>query len=159
MTNKRRAFIEYYLQCWNATEAARLAKFKHPHSQGPRLLENVEIKDEIARRLGELKIDADKVLSLLMRQATGSIEDFIDIIPGGRQAIINLEKAQELQRLSLVKKIKVTKGGIEIELYDAQNAIRQIRDMLGLDADKDDPGSEEKPFVIKVLKGVSTDDL
>ncbi len=48
LTSKQRRFIDCY--SGNATEAARLAGYAHPQSQGQRLLNNVEIKKAIAER-------------------------------------------------------------------------------------------------------------
>lgn len=47
---KRAAFVAAYLgeARENATEAARLAKYAHPHVQGPRLLGFVDVADAIA---------------------------------------------------------------------------------------------------------------
>lgn len=47
-TDKQLKFIELFNG--SATEAARLAGFKQPHSQGPRLLENVGVMEAIRQR-------------------------------------------------------------------------------------------------------------
>ena len=69
LNHKRQKFIEEYLKCWNATEAARRAKYAHPNSQGPRLLLDVGIKAIIKERLDELHMSADEVLERLARIA------------------------------------------------------------------------------------------
>lgn len=48
LTPKQLRFVELYEG--NATEAARLAGFKQPQSQGPRLLNNVAICNAIEKR-------------------------------------------------------------------------------------------------------------
>jgi len=65
LTNKRIAFVEHYLSCWNASEAARRAGYKQAHSQGPRLLENVDVQAYVKARLAESAMCADEVLSRL----------------------------------------------------------------------------------------------
>jgi len=46
---KQRAFVNAYITSKNATEAAREAGYKQPHSQGSRLLKNVGIASAIAK--------------------------------------------------------------------------------------------------------------
>ena len=75
LTTKRIAFVELYLACWNATKAARRAGYKQPHSQGPRLLENVEIQAFIKARLNEHAMGADEVLSRLADIARSETRD------------------------------------------------------------------------------------
>ena len=65
LTTKRIAFVEHYLACWNASEAARRAGYKQAHSQGPRLLENVDVQAYVKARLTESAMCADEVLSRL----------------------------------------------------------------------------------------------
>ncbi len=48
LTSKQQKFVESYVG--NATEAARSAGYLQPHSQGSRLLENVEILKAIEAR-------------------------------------------------------------------------------------------------------------
>lgn len=63
LTKKRRAWLEQYLQCWNATEAARRVGYKHPNTQGPRLLLQSDIRQIIDQRLVDLKVDDRSLIS------------------------------------------------------------------------------------------------
>lgn len=65
LTTKRQAFVEHYLACWNASEAARRASYAHPGTEGHRLLQNVEIQEHIKERLTEVTMSADEVLKRL----------------------------------------------------------------------------------------------
>lgn len=136
LTAKQRAFVEHYLQCWNATEAARRAGYsaKTARQQAARLLSNVYVQAEIAGRIGELKASADEVLLRLASHSRGSMEDFIS----GES--IDLDKARQRGKLHLVKKFKVTTTTdgesfethrVELELYDAQAATVQLARILG----------------------------
>jgi phage terminase small subunit len=117
LSYKRRAFVEAYLQTWNATEAARVAKYAHPGRQGHRLLKNVEIQKTIKARLAEMAMDADEVLVRLSQQATADISDFLK--DGGG---IDWQKVKE--KGYLIKSILHRKGQhAKIELYDAQSAL------------------------------------
>ncbi len=133
LTNKQRAFIDEYLQCWNSAEAARRAGYSErtARSQGHRLLTNVDISEEIQQRIADRAMDADEALELIASHARGSIGDFIDVV--GRLAIINLEKAEAAGKLHLIKKLKYNALGVpEIELYDAQSALQLIGRHHGL---------------------------
>lgn len=68
LTNKRRVFVEQYLQCWNASEAARRAGYAH-RSEGPRLLSNADIQVYINLRLADMQMSADEVLNRLADHA------------------------------------------------------------------------------------------
>ena len=121
MNNKRRVFVEEYFKCWNASEAARRADYKHPHSQGPRLLENVEVQQEIQRRIAEKCMDADEVLVRLAEHARGVPSDYIDDF-----GFVSFKKLKEAGLVHLIKKVKRNQQGIEIEFYDQQRAMELI---------------------------------
>jgi phage terminase small subunit len=120
ITKKRQAFIEAYLKHWNATEAARIADYAHPGSQGHRLLKNVEIQEAIQARLDQKCMGADEVLIRLAEQARGDISEFINDYGG-----IDWETVKS--RGHLIKKISHNKGkNSSIELYDSQSALALI---------------------------------
>lgn len=84
LTEKQRRFVEAYLLDPNATRAAIAAGYseKTAHSQGPRLLENVEVQAALdaARQKREEKtgVDAAWVLERLALEATADIADLYD---------------------------------------------------------------------------------
>jgi len=69
LTDQRRVFVEEYLECWNATEAARRAEYKHPNKYGPFLVKLGIVSDLIQRRLAEKAMTADEVLFRLTMMA------------------------------------------------------------------------------------------
>src|SRR5258705_3085836 len=75
---QQRVFLESYLGCWNATEAARKAGYRQPQSQGQRLLKNVEIQRRIQSRLKQFHLSTDMVLARLSEIACGNVADFLD---------------------------------------------------------------------------------
>lgn len=142
-TDRRRAFVEHYCQCWNATEAARRAGYspKTAQEQASRLLSNIIVKEAIAARVAELTMTTDEVLIRLAAHARGSIEDFLS----EQDNEFDIETARARGRLGLVRKLKqttrYTKDGErfvtqEVELYDAQAALVQIGRALGMFVDK-----------------------
>ena len=129
LTDKQQAFIEHYLMCWNASEAARRAGYNGKSNVvGPRLLANVSIQEVIRARLAELKMSADEVLTRLAEQARGSLAPFLRTSADGRLHGFDLSEDQPLH---LLKKASVSKRTykdtteetVTIELYDAQAAL------------------------------------
>jgi phage terminase small subunit len=129
LTDKQQAFVEHYLTCWNASEAARLAGYspKTAAKIGSENLQKPDIARVIEARLAELKMGADEVLTRLADHARGSLKDFVDVNTGE----IDLAKAEKAGKLHLLKKYKKTrryfKGelseeSVDIELHDAQAA-------------------------------------
>ncbi len=146
LNNKQTVFVEEYLTCWSATEAARRAGYKHPHVQGPRLLSNVSIAEEVRQRIEDKAMTADEVLARLASQARGDMGDFLDI--ESMSFGINLQKAKEKGLTPLIKKVKqhttITSYSdgkdeentwIELELYDAHAALVDIGKHLKLFTD------------------------
>lgn len=131
MNRKQQVFASEYLQCWNATESARRAGYKHPNKQGPKLLVNIGIAEAIRARIEEKAMSADEVLIRLADQARGTMADFLDIDSNGN-ARINLEKARLAGKLHLVKTFADgPKTGVRIELYDAQAALAHLAKVHG----------------------------
>lgn len=141
-SNRQRVFVEEYLRCWNATEAAEIAGYAHPRQQGSRLLSNVDISTAIQVRLSELKLGADEVLVRLGKQARGSLAPFVHQF--GERIVIDLDSDEAQANIELIKKLKTKRrsGGrgdaawteyeIEIELHDPQAALVHIGRHHGL---------------------------
>jgi phage terminase small subunit len=162
LTNKQRVFVEEYLSCWNATEAARRAGFAHPNKQGPRLLVSVGIQAAVRERIQEKAMSADEVLLRLASMARGDMGDFLDVSSMGFQ--IDLNHAKETGLTHLIKKVKMrtqttlNKEGvetethdIEIELYDAQSALVQLGRHYKLFTDKTDITSDGKAVTFRIV--------
>lgn len=84
LTNKQRLFVAHYLECWNATEAAKRAGYseKTAYSIGHENLKKPEIGAEIERRKLELLnniIPQDGILQRLTEQTTATLDDFFTI--------------------------------------------------------------------------------
>lgn len=125
-------FAEEYLRTWNATTAARTAKYTHPGQQGERMLKRSDVSAYIQARLRESAVSADEVLARLSEQVRVNISDFVDLdtepvvdkdgkVLGERQ-VVNLNWEMIKRKGYLIKSITNTKSGPKIELYDAQSA-------------------------------------
>ncbi len=135
---KQQVFVEEYLTCWNATEAARRAEYAHPNKQGPLLLVNVGIKDEIKRRLAEKAMPADEVLARIGDIARGDIRQLMRFEQGkdGQQEFAGLDIGPD-KPLHLIKKLKPTRFGMELELHDPYTALALLAKHHGLLQDID----------------------
>lgn len=82
-TARQQAFIEHYVVCKNASEAARQAGYspKDANVNGPRLLANDSIRAEIDRRLAKiaekLEITAERIEAEMAKTAFCNMGDFI----------------------------------------------------------------------------------
>ncbi len=91
----------------------------------------------IAKLLERRSLAGDEVMARLASIATGDIGDFINILPETGQVFFDLRKAEELDVLHLIKRIKYVKhgpgaGGVELELHDPIRALELIGKNLGL---------------------------
>ena len=159
---RRRAFVEEYLKCWNATEAARRVGYGSPNNQGPRLLLNAIVQEHIKQRISELEMSTNEVALRLAEHARGDIGNFMDIESIGYS--LNLDKAKKLGLTHLIRKVKdrvvmtSNKDGeetethtLEVELYDAQAALDKIARINSMYKDNIDVTSGGK--VIEVVIG------
>lgn len=169
LTNKQRAFIEEYLLDFNATRAAKAVGYSEKSATliGHENIRKPNIQAEIARRLAERRMSADEVLDRLTDIARGDIGEIMDISGVGFN--LDMQKAKDAGKTKLIKKIKQKTtyfsgkdGGdseqheIEIELYSAHEALRDLGKVHGLFVERKDVTSGGEK--IKGYIGVSPDD-
>jgi phage terminase small subunit len=130
LTVKQRLFAEYYAECLNGTQSARLAGYKGDDDQlavtGWQNLRKPKVRAYVDQLLEARKLSAFEVMARISEQATATLEDFIEA--GDLEGIntINLQQAKGRGKLHLLKEIKIThgkNGGISIKLHDAQAAL------------------------------------
>lgn len=133
LTAKQQAFVNAYLVCLNATEAARRAGYseKTAAAIGWENLRKPEIAVLIRQGMAERAMPADEVLARIAEQARGTMEDFLD-----DAGDIDLKQARDRGKLHLIKSRSVTKEGERIELYSAQTALELLAKHHGLLLDK-----------------------
>jgi phage terminase small subunit len=126
---KQRLFVERYLTHWNASRAAREAGYseKSAGQIGYQLLQNTSILKEFDVQLVDRQMGAEEVVTRLTEIARGSIADVLSLPsrdlpesePERREHWgLDLVKAQRTGGIHLIKKIKQTKYGPEVELHD-----------------------------------------
>lgn len=165
LSNKQRAFVEHYLACYNATEAARRAGYSERSARaiGAENLTKPDIAAAISQRLRETAMSADEVLMRLAQTARGDISDFWELEGGEPRLALDGERAQG--KLHLIKKLKVkrtqttTQNAViettetEIDLYDAQAAQRLIGQHHRLFVDRVElSGADGEPVPISIVK-------
>lgn len=147
MKSKRQLFIEEYLTCFNAAEAARRAGYSSrghcSWTTGARLMQVPEIRAAIDARIREKTMTADEVLTRLTEQARGDVGEFVTLDKNG-QIVVTLPPG----KTHLIKSITSTPSGLKIELYDAQNALQLIGKAHGIFREVTEQGGE---VVIRVL--------
>lgn len=171
LTNKQRLFIDYYLQSFNASDAARKAGYSEKTARqiGQENLSKPDIQGEIQSRLSEVHMSAEEALKLLADIARGDMALMMDVSSVGFN--LDMQRAQELGLTKLIKRVKqktttfiakkeseedreVTE--LEVELYDALGAIRDVLKVHGKFTDRVDvtnsDGSLKPPQVIEVIK-------
>lgn len=139
LTDKQYAFALEYVQCLNATEAARRAGYQGTYESlrviGSQNLTKKHVRAAIDKLLNERAMRAEEVLSRLSDQARG-------IPPGcfvvhGPLAGVNFEKLAEAGLLHLIKKLSYDqRGNPVVEFYDAQRALVELGKYHGLFTDR-----------------------
>lgn len=132
MTDRQKAFADYYIECGNATEAARRAGYKQPKQQGSRLLTNVDLLEYIRSRTAPTEqkriASGDEVLQFFTRVMDGEVEgaNIPDRISAGREILKRgiADKKLEIELLKLESQIKDNQPEEEAEdnFLDALNA-------------------------------------
>lgn len=124
LTDKQQVFVEEYLATWNASEAARRAGYSDGSARvaGHRLLTNDNVAEEIKNRIAEKVMTADEVLVRITEQGRAAYSEYF--MPNGT---VNLAQLIADGKAHLIKSIKKTKYGTNVEFYDAHAA----RELLG----------------------------
>jgi phage terminase small subunit len=146
LTNKQILFCEFYIQSWNAADAARKAGYKGNDdtikSIGSENLTKPYISEFIKKRVKEVTMSTDEALKRLSDWGRASIEHFLE--EDDYSGKISVESDGAKRHLGLIKKIKQNErsiqndGGdtvlhrsVEIELHDAKDAVDKILKVHG----------------------------
>lgn len=137
LSAKQRVFLEEYLQCWNASEAARRAGYRgRANTVGPRLLANVGISEAIKARLADLQMGTDEFKVRLTEQARNvGAAFFLD------DGSFDFEACIAAGKMHLIKSVTTTSGekssSQRVELLDPQAALIHIGKYHKLFSDSD----------------------
>ena len=133
LTKKQKMFVENYLQCWNATEAAKRAGYSErtAYAIGHELLKKLEVSSEIKARIDEKVMKTDQILSEVSDIAGLDISDFVEVFGVGAVKW-DFEKAQKAGKMHLIKTITPTREGLKVEFHDKLKAIELIGKHAGV---------------------------
>lgn len=153
LTPKQMRFVDEYLVDFNATQAAIRAGYspKTAAAAAARLLRNVNIQAEIARRQKDLQkrteVSQDRVVKELARIAFANIADYIHVETQTRTKddgtevtyqTVMFNETQELsadQRAALAV-VKQSVNGFELKLHDKIKALELLGRHIGMFTDK-----------------------
>lgn len=160
LTDKQRAFVEEYLQSFNATQAAIAAGYsgKTAHATGWENLRKPEIAEAVQKRLQEKAMSADEVLMRLAEHARGDMGAWLT--DDGEIDISEMKKANATRLLRKVKRTyrsgETESGGtweetrVEVEIHDAQAALVHLGRHHKIFTDKVEHSGE---LGVKVIEG------
>lgn len=156
LTQLQENFVNEYLIDFNATRAAQRAGYDGNDvtlaSVGYENLRKPQIADAISERLKEKAMGADEVLMRLAEQARNEQGRYINERGG-----INLALLIADGKGHLIKGVKETKYGTDIEFYDAQAALVHIGKHHRIFADGPS-GDAKDPIHIKHIQEKRPDD-
>lgn len=173
LTGKQKAFADFYIgeASLNATRAASLAGYSGDDNAlavaGSRLLRNAKVRAYIEDQLKDLVASPNEILTILTRQAKGSLADVLD-----ESGEFDLDDAKRRGVDVLLKKVKVTEKydpvmksterKYEYEIYDAQSAAVHLGKVHKLFADRvEHTGKDGKPiehnqnFIVEIVRNDS----
>lgn len=177
MTDKQKVFCEYYIQSWNATQAARQAGYKGNDDTiraiASENLTKPNIKEYIESRVSEIAMDTNEILSRLTMWGRGTVSPFLKQDDYSQALCVDSEN----QHIGLIKKIKqkettlkarddetVLSRDFEIELHDAKDAVIQLAKIRGMYTERIDhtTGGEKiqgSPIIAHNPKGEKPSEL
>jgi phage terminase small subunit len=109
LSTKQELFVAAYLgeAHGNATEAARMAGYKHPNVQGSRLLDNANIASRVAQHIEKKFATADDVLRELADVAFADWRDFVEVLAYDREGNpvkVKMDLTNKVKALELLGK-------------------------------------------------------
>lgn len=137
LTAKQKAFIAFYVETLNATEAARQAGYKGSYatlrSIGSENLTKPNINAEIQKRLKKIAMSAEEALARLAIQARGVDMEKVGQVFEDAVTFADIFKRAHQSGMSFyIKSVKHTQSGINIEFHDAQAALFKVLQVHGL---------------------------
>lgn len=155
LTDKQQLFCIYYIRCFNATKAYQKAydvDYATAVVNGPRLLGNARIKDEIFRlkqeRLNREFLSESDIFQKYMDIAFADVTDFVefgnedvDVIldTGERKTItvshVNIKNDADVDG-TIISEVSKGKDGVKVKLADRMKALQWLSDHMDLATEK-----------------------
>jgi phage terminase small subunit len=137
---KQRAFALEYPKDFNGTRAAKRAGYTGNDAtlaaQASRLLRNVKVRKIIQEHLEAMAMETDELLWRLGEKARLDVSQYITTNDNTGNHNIDIEKLKADGKGHLIRNIKNTRDGQQIELADPDAAQQLIGKHLGLFTDR-----------------------
>lgn len=179
LSRKHQRVLDEYVKCFNQSDAYSTVYTKTTYdsakASATRLFTDVNFKAHLQARLDEIHMGADEALKLTADIARGDVAQLMDVTSMG--FMLDMKKAESLGLTKLIKKVKqktttkISKNNVdpdtevhelEVELYSAQEAQRDILKVHGKLAGKSDVTSvieinqsTPKPVLRRIAAGMS----
>ena len=148
-SDKERIWLTEYLECWNATEAARRAGYAWPEKQGP--AKRAKFEDEISDALTQYAMGKEEAMARLAEIARGTWSEYIT--PKGD---VDIAKIVEDGNAHLIVEIRDTREGRVYKFCDMQGALVDILKTHGAFVERHEV-TGEITTAIRVIGGVDLD--
>lgn len=133
LTLKQERFVAAYLgeAKGNATEAARIAGYKHPHVAGSQTLANPRIAARVKQDVEKAGITAEAILAELADVGFADWRDFIEVIARdktGKPTRVRMDLSNKVKALELLGKhhqLFTEKQEIDINVREHRRAVPQ----------------------------------
>jgi len=131
-------FVLEYLNCWNVRKAGMRCGWSAATARvyGYQMMKKPAVQQAIQGFMEARGISAGVVLDQLAEIASADFADFMVYDPNTRKVRMDLAQAYEQGATHLIKKVRVTKGSIEIELHDKVAVLGLLARHFGLLNDK-----------------------
>jgi phage terminase small subunit len=185
LNEKQSKFVdEYFNNRLNGTKAAmkvyNAKTYESAAAMSSRLLKNVKVKEEIERRKEELQdksnVKKEEIIRELIDIINADLCDYVQIVEKERiipkvdietgeiveiketyyDTIFTPTEQLTKEQRKLIKSIKQTRTGIEIQLYEKDKAIDTLNKMLGFSSETLNVNSSVDT---SFLQDISTDEL
>ena len=140
LSPKQHKFVDEYIMLDNATQAAKNAGYseKTAYSQGQRMLKNVEVAAEVARRRAELRktcATPERIVKEYLSLYNTNMRDIAAWGPGGVAARPSDTLTEE--QAAAISEISETKdGNIKVKLHDKKGILDSLARIAGMFQDK-----------------------
>lgn len=141
LTDKQYMFVECYLTCFNATEAARQAGYRGNDKTlavtGWQNLRKPNVAEAIRRRLEAQAMQTGEALKRVADIARGNMAQFLTVDPSTGAITLDMAQALKDGAGGLIKSIDVTPEGKikKVELYPKDKALDMILKAAGAYSD------------------------
>jgi len=159
LTTRQMAFVCAYLQCFNATKAAKIAGYspESAYELGSQALKKVEIAAEIHRRLDTEGITPERIKVAWAEIAFDT--DMADFETAVRSGMTLKQLKDEGFNTQLIKSLSIGKNGTKVEMHSKTEALDKLTKIRGMYIDKiEHSGQLDILQALTTKHGGATDD-